>query len=382
MKVLVLGSKEYPMGTNQGDDPQPSGGIEIYIDKLLEKLSENRPLRFIVITRLFKGAKAFEKKDGIEVHRVKWFKGFYFRNISFNLMSFLRALSLDFDVIFSQDVFATFFAAFLSKIKRRSLVGVVHGVASNQPQYPWFVQKTLERFETFSYNRTDHLISLSDSPKKVFETKLNKNTRWSVIPLGIDIEAFTKLDRKAAKAELDIPEDTVVITFIGRLLKVKGTIYLIKALASIREDFLALIVGSGPEEDKLKKAVLDCDLGNKIRFLGFRQDVPKILVASEIYVLPSVSEGLSLSLLEAKAAGCACIVSDIGLPVENMVNALVVKPEDPAALTKAVETLLRDKKLRKTLSVNAKNDAVKNYDWENIIRKYQELFETTLEKTR
>ena len=76
------------MGTNQGDDPQPSGGIEIYIDKLLDKLSENESLNFIVLTRLFNGISAFEKKGGIEVHRVKWFKGFYFRNISFNLIYF------------------------------------------------------------------------------------------------------------------------------------------------------------------------------------------------------------------------------------------------------------------------------------------------------
>jgi glycosyltransferase involved in cell wall biosynthesis len=169
-------------------------------------------------------------------------------------------------------------------------------------------------------------------------------------------------------------KESIVITFVGRLLKVKGVSYLIEVLEKIQGDFTVLIVGSGPDESDLKGLVDKKRLDKKVRFLGFRKDVPEILTATDIFVLPSLSEGISISLLEAKAAGCACVVTDIGLPVVMERTALVVKPEDADSLAAAIERLITDNNLRKKLGENAKRDALENYEWGSIIKKYQEIF--------
>jgi hypothetical protein len=85
------------MGTNQGDDPQPSGGIEIYIDTLVKKLVNDASLDFLIITRKFRETKAYEETNNSEIYRVPWMRGFFLRNISFNFNGFLKALTLDFE---------------------------------------------------------------------------------------------------------------------------------------------------------------------------------------------------------------------------------------------------------------------------------------------
>lgn len=366
MKVLVLGSKEYPMGTNKGDDPRPSGGIEVYIDQLLPRLADE-DLNFIVITRRFNDTPGYEKQDHIEVHRVGWIKGFYFRNISFNIMSFFKALTLDFDLIFAQDLFATFLGVILSRLKNKPLVSVFHGVSSHQPQYHFPLGHLLRSLENFSFRRADYIVFLSDS--KGF---LEDVTKSAVIPLGVEIY---DTDPILAKNDLSLDDDRIVITFVGRLIKVKGIPYLLEALSTIETDYICLIAGSGPEEEELIKLSNKLGLNNKVRFLGYREDIPTILEATDIFVLPSLSEGLSISLLQAKAAGCPCIVTDIGLPVVHEGTAIIVRPKDPGALAEAIKLLMRDERLRKKIGLNAKDDAFKNYRWEKIIQDYKKLFQ-------
>jgi hypothetical protein len=182
MKILILGSKEYPMGTNQGDDPQPSGGIEIYVDTLVKRLVNNKSLDFLIITRKFRETKAYEKTDNAEIYRVSWLRGFYLRNISFNFNGFLKALPLDFDLIFSQDIFATLFGVILSRIKRRPLIAVVHGIASNQPQYNPLLRQLLRGLEIFTFKRANLIISLSEKPKEKLENHLQPKVDWKVLP--------------------------------------------------------------------------------------------------------------------------------------------------------------------------------------------------------
>ncbi len=88
-------------------------------------------------------------------------------------------------------------------------------------------------------------------------------------------------------------------------------------------------------------------------FAGQVGDVPKLLSQADVFVLPSLSEGLPIAMLEAMAAGVPCVVTDIGLPVEKGKTALVVPPGDFKSLASATNRLLRDEKLAKTLSENA-----------------------------
>jgi glycosyltransferase involved in cell wall biosynthesis len=93
------------------------------------------------------------------------------------------------------------------------------------------------------------------------------------LPFGIDAKQFEGLEKEKVKQALKLKKENIVITFIGRLLRVKGISYLIEAIAKINEDFILLIVGSGPDESDLKELVAKKGLDEKVRFLGFRRDV-------------------------------------------------------------------------------------------------------------
>ncbi len=369
-KILITGSKEYPLGTNRGDDPLPSGGIEFYIQELTSRLS-NRNLNFIIITRKFKNTQKYEKKDNnIEVYRVPWLRGFYFRNISYNFMAFIKALSLEFDIIFSQDIFATLFGIILSKIKKKPIIGVVHGKSSEQPQYNRVIRFLLSKLEKFVFSRVNLVLCLTDKNLQDFR---NITDKICVIPIGIDLNKFYTSDKEKFKKKLGL-DGKVIITFVGRLLKVKGVEYLIDALKDIDREFLCLIVGSGKDEKHLKNMVKKYNLESRVKFLGFRHDIPDILKATDIFVLPSVSEGLSLSLLEAKAAGCACVVSNIGLPVIDNVTGIVFEPGNSKSLKNAILKLIDSPELRNFLGKNARNEAAHVYSWNRIIDRYTKLF--------
>jgi len=372
MKVLILGSKEYPLGTS--DDPIKSGGIEVYTQHLVDYLKKK--IDIIIITRKFKNTKSYEKIDNIEIYRVPWIKGFYFRNPSFNFMAFLRALFLKFDIILSQGPIATFFAILISKIKRKKVIAIPSGIAFKQPQYKGFIKKILYFIEKWVYIRANMVVFLSNAEKNQIKIKLGfipKN--HTIIPTGVVIKKVKKEDIEKIKKEFNL--NGVIITFVGRLIAVKGVDLLIKAVKDIKHKINVLIVGDGPERENLENMIKNLGLNRKVIFAGWRTDIPAILRATDIFVLPSYSEGLPIALLEAMAAGKACVVTDIGLPVKNGENAIVIKPGNVAELKEALEYLIENKELREKLGKNAKNEASK-FSWNKAAKKYYILLKNFL----
>ncbi len=372
MKLLTLGSKEYPIGTNT-DDPLPSGGIEAYVQGLVNSLSKIKKIEILIITRRFSTTSAHEKNRNIEIFRVPWVKGFFFRNISFNFMAFLKALRLDFEIIHAHGPISTFFGVILSMIKRTPIIATTHGLALKQPQYNRGIKRLFAMLERFAYSSADCVIFLSEEEKEGFRKKLGfLPDGYKIIPPGMDSTRFASGDGQKIREKFDIG-DNVVITFIGRLIAVKGLKYLIEAANRIQEDFKLLIVGDGPQREELIDQASK-SRPNRIVFTGQRTDVPDILAATDIFVLPSLSEGLPTALLEAMAAGKACVVTDIGLPVWDKKTGLVVKKEDSEELRAAIKRLMSDQKLRNDLGKNARKDVIQNYDWQRVIDRYVEVF--------
>ncbi|GCC11303.1 GDP-mannose-dependent alpha-(1-6)-phosphatidylinositol monomannoside mannosyltransferase [archaeon] len=373
MKVLILGSKEYPVGTS--DDPIKSGGMEIYTQNFTKHMKE-RVEKIIIITRRFSNTSSYEKKGNIEVYRVRWFKGLYLRNPSFNINAFFKALSLDYDIIMSQGLVSSFFGCLLSFIKKKKLVARPAGVAYVQPQYGSLLKKVLLFFEKIAYKNADVVVFLSEAEKEQFKKKLGfLPRRFEIIPTGVEIPDG---DVKRLNEEFSSGEGTTITT-VGRLIGVKGIDIFIHALEGIEGKFRALIVGDGQERKRLEALVKEYHLENKVIFSGWRDDIPAILAASDIFVLSSYSEGLPIALLEAMASGKPCIVTDIGLPVENRKDALVVRAGDAKELKKAVEELLENKKLREKLGKEAKKKAIAKFSWKNTIEGYMKVFGSILE---
>ena len=138
---------------------------------------------------------------------------------------------------------------------------------------------------------------------------------FEVIKNGIDVEkfAFKESERKACRAQLDISDDVKVIAHTGRLVDVKNQSFLLDILAILlRNDpgkWLLLLVGAGENEGRLRDKALAQGTERHVRFLGLRNDIPRILSASDVYVMPSIHEGLPLAAVEAQANGLPTLIS-------------------------------------------------------------------------
>lgn len=374
MRILILGSKEYPMGTNT-DDPFPSGGVEVYTENLVNELL-NFDVEISIITRIFAGTSEYERVQNLHIYRVPWIKGLLLRNPTFNFFSFIKAISLDYDIILCNGPISSFFGVLLSKLKKCPIIMCPSGIAWVQPQYNVILKKLLQQLEIFTYSHGDCIIFLSEQDQFQFEKKLGFLPRHSaVISTGVNISDFNNPVSVSRIDEFGL-RGSRVITFVGRLIEVKGVNYLIDAINLVKSnDYKLLIVGSGAEYEHLVKQTESLGLQNKVIFTGFRADIPEILSITDIFVLPSLSEGLPLALLEAMASGCACVIADIGLPVENLVTGLVVPPKNPPEIASAIDALLEDPILMRDIGINARMYVEKKHSWRNVGEEYMRLIQ-------
>jgi len=187
-----------------------------------------------------------------------------------------------------------------------------------------------------------------------------------VIPRGVDC---ADLDTAAARGperpelldSLDLPPRVFLMLAVGRQEPQKGHRYLLEALhllGDLEPPAVLLIAGrSGCLTGTLQAKVEDLGLAGRVRFLGHRDDVPSLLRAADLFVFPSLHEGMPGSLLEAMCLGCACVAADIGPVHEVMtdsVEGLIVPPRDPSALASAITELARDTHRRERLGAAAR----------------------------
>ncbi len=186
--------------------------------------------------------------------------------------------------------------------------------------------------------------------------------RFTIIPTGVTIPRMCATRRENA------------VLFVGRLIPVKGITYLIQAMKNVQAKLW--VVGDGPQ--KAEAETLARKEGVAATFFGYRADVDTFLRRAKVFVLPSLSEGLPLSLLEAYAHQIPCVVTDIGLPARHLSDALVVPQGNIEALASAIRKLLKNPALRRRLSRNAYQKA-KTFRWSKTARRYEEVAKTCAE---
>ena len=167
---------------------------------------------------------------------------------------------------------------------------------------------------------------------------------------GVDLSAFSSQpNHQKVRQELGVTEGPVLVT-IGRLTEQKGHRYLLQALSCLLETWpqlCCLFVGEGELQDALRRMAIDLGVERACRFVGVREDIPDILTAADVFVLPSLSEGFPFVLLEALAMGCPVVASRVnGVPelIEDHKTGLLVPPRDPQALARAIRDMLDDRR--------------------------------------
>ncbi|MGO8760519.1 MAG: glycosyltransferase [Desulfobaccales bacterium] len=208
-----------------------------------------------------------------------------------------------------------------------------------------------------------------------------------VVANGVDVAAIDAArPGPVVRRELGLPEGVPLIGLVGRLDHWgKGHRELFEAMAQIRDrhPVHALIVGGGRREAEVRQLAESLGLAEAVHFLGQRQDVPDLLNAMDILVLPSYSEGVSLALLEAMAAGLPVIASAVGSTPEVVTdggNGLLIPPRDAAALAGALERLLSDPAGAQKLGANARAHVREHFSLERLGREINEIYGELVEK--
>lgn len=160
-----------------------------------------------------------------------------------------------------------------------------------------------------------HLFACSEKAGRyMFPNRSVDSKRYRTVNIGVDTERFAyNLEiRENMRRELDL-EDRPVIVQVGRFHGVKNHAFTLEAFAKIRNsvaDAVLVMVGGGPMEDEIKSKAQEMGLLDSIRFLGIRTDVPEILQAADLFVMPSLFEGFSCAAIEAQTSGLMCLISD------------------------------------------------------------------------
>lgn len=180
---------------------------------------------------------------------------------------------------------------------------------------------------------------------------------------------------------IDYDSNIPILLFAGRLTRQKGVDTLLLALSELSvKNYICLIAGDGLEYSRLQGLSHALGLQGHVRFLGYRSDVPDLLSEADILVLPSRWEGLPLIVLEAMAANCPVVASNVDGIAEVLRHehsALLVPPDNPAAMAAAIERLLLDASLRQRLAAQARRD-VEAYSAENIAKRLIALYDEVL----
>ncbi len=202
-------------------------------------------------------------------------------------------------------------------------------------------------------SRTTHMIALTEAERdEHLQRGVGRSDRFAVIPSGIDLERFRlvaeRRDRhgRTAIPGLSLPSDAVVVGSVGWLTDVKGHGTLIEAVAKLAPTHLSVhlvIVGSGDRLSDYRARAARLGIADRVHFLGERRDVPDCLAGMDIFVLPSLNEGMGRALIEAMAAGLPVVASRVGgVPavLEDGRSGRLVPPGDADALAAAIGALL------------------------------------------
>nr|MBI3614609.1 glycosyltransferase [Nitrospirota bacterium] len=178
-----------------------------------------------------------------------------------------------------------------------------------------------------------------------------------------------------------VPDDVPVIGILGRLTHQKGHVYLLRALPLLLAKFPSLrclVVGDGELREELQGLAAALGLSEHCLFLGVRQDIPEVLAALDVLVLPSLSEGLPYAALEGMAMGKPIVATAVnGVPelIQDGANGRLIPREDSKALARAVEEVLADPSTGRALGQAARKTVEQEFSAERWVDQLESLYE-------
>ncbi len=323
------------------------------------------------VAQHIQGLTKFLKKNNHEVEIISSENTFTIpikglKNPSFMISSFLKSkFKKNFDIVHAHNIPA----ALAMKNSSGKKILTIHGIFSEQIEqlHGKSTGKISEKYEKNALSWADAITVIS---KESMEHYSNLGFEATQIPNGLDLSLFEqKENRKFAKQ----------VIFAGRLSKEKGINTLIEICKKLPSEINLVIIGEGPEVDKIKKIESEHD---NIHYLGYQnhQQTISLIKGSDVLVQPSLSEGISSTILEAMACKTAIITSNVGGNVEliqDQESGILIEPTNHEIFCKKIIELISDSSLRNKITTLA-YETVKKYDWNNIGKQYLDLYNSLI----
>jgi glycosyltransferase involved in cell wall biosynthesis len=242
--------------------------------------------------------------------------------------------------------------------------------------------------DRFTYSRYRRVLAVSDQVGRALTEWIpSVESRLAVLPNAVALSRFGHCagdEPQRLRSELEIATTTKILLFAGRLARAKGIDVLLDALSVLEGNHVLLIAGVGPLQDELSAKARRVGVERRVRFLGFREDIPRLLRLTDVFVLPSRWEGTPIAILEAMAAQKPIVASAVGGITEVIRDGregLLVPVEDAKAIARAVKTLLNDADLANQLALNAKQRVTECYSVPVMSNRLLKIYESVLQQS-
>jgi len=268
-------------------------------------------------------------------------------------------------------------AAFLTG---RSRIYTVHGW-SFHPRGSALLESVARMLEAAIARFSSRVICVGDSDRRLgLRLGILDARTCRVIPNGVLSEAFLprQEDRESLRAEFAIPPNCLLVSLFGRLTVQKGQKTFLEAAARLTDrDLRFMLVGDGEDREALERLARSLDLEDRLIITGYRSDVPRLLAATDVVVLPSLWEGLPICLLEAMAAGLPVIATAVDGSVEVVMpgkTGILVPTEHPQALAEAILFLLEHPQARAAFGTRGQERVRRLFSLSEMLRATGEVY--------
>lgn len=311
---------------------------------------------------------------------------------------------LDIEVILIPHTKRTDYFTFvkLAHILREKKIDIIH-THNTQPFIDGTLAALLAGVKTVVH--TDHSRVFPDKPRYMVAERVLSNFAYKIIGVsdtvvnnlmhyekipkgrmltihnGINAEDYElSVNIKNTRRELGLYDSSPVLGISSRLSHLKGISYLLKSMCDIRrvhKNVMLLIIGDGPERKQLEQETIALGLQKQVLFLGERENIQPFFKIFDIFVLPSLSEGMPICLLEAMASGCPIVTTKVGgVPemIENGKNGLLVNPANSEDLSKAILSLLENESLRHSLAIEGKRIVRERFCALKMAKTYEQIY--------
>lgn len=239
--------------------------------------------------------------------------------------------------------------------------------------------------DAFIVRRADKIIAVSEEIAKKMKLAGIAKGKICLIENGVNLEMFTtNSSSQAIKESLGIKKEALVVGTVGALTREKGHQYLLRAALKVIRIYpkaIFLLVGDGIERPGLEKTASSLGIKNSVIFAGMRKDVPEILSILNVFVLPSLNEGLPMALLEAQAAQIPVVATRVGaIPdvLQDGVTGILIPPKDPQAIAEAIIMILSDRKIALRMAQRGFERVRDNFSAEKMANKYLSIYKELL----